>query len=295
MSKTYTQVYNDNPVSLPTDGEEIFVVTQNGQSKGIKLKNLHTGNVDISGIVATVTVGGITPGYTTTTLAQFIADLIAPYVHPAFNSFSVTGQATVVERGTTLSGSKTFTWSIAVGGGTVATIDIYDNTAAATLLSNTANDGSQSVTITTITLTAAGQTQSWKGILHNTDPAHIENINSSNFVVVARLVIWYGHVSANTSTSANVRALPQSGFHNGAGSVVLATGTTDSIFEFWCPGTLVSVFDQTISADITSEYVSIGTRSIQDAAGTNYTCNGYRMTQAIPYGGNHNHQITYTS
>jgi hypothetical protein len=43
------------------------------------------------------------------TLETVLRDIALEYVHPVFTAFSVTGQATTIEVGTLLSGSKTFT------------------------------------------------------------------------------------------------------------------------------------------------------------------------------------------
>src|SRR5690606_11164968 len=98
-----------------------------------------------------VSVGGLASGSAISgeSFENIIQAIVAPYVNPVFNSFSVSAQATTLEMGSTLSGSKTFTWNITQNSGTVPTIDIYDITAASTLVSGTASDGSHSATITT--------------------------------------------------------------------------------------------------------------------------------------------------
>src|SRR5690606_18845049 len=131
--------------------------------------------------------------------------IVAPYVNPVFTSFSVSGQATTLEVGSTLSGSKTFTWNITQNSGTVPTIDIYDITAASTLVSGTANDGSHSATITTNQLNSNGATQQWRGVGNNTSPAG--TFNSGTFTVTAWFYRFYGPASSDPANSAAVRAL----------------------------------------------------------------------------------------
>lgn len=241
----------------------------------------------------TLTVGGLTSG---TAIAgksyqDIIQSIVAPYINPAFTSFSISGQATTVEVGTTLSGSKTFTWAIAVGSGTVPTIDIFNNTTSSTLLAGTPNDGSQAVTITTIQLNSNGATQSWKGIGNNTSPTG--TFNSSNFVVTARFVDFFGNTSSNSTTSAQVRALPQNVFHTGAITNNLNTGSTNTIFEYACQCTISQVLDlDALNANITSQYVLSGTINVNDAGGTPRSTNIYRMTVGSPYSSSHRHQIT---
>src|SRR5690606_13974176 len=73
---------------------------------------------------------GETAPWTGLTAIEAILDAAIDYINPVFNSFSISGQSTTIEVGTTLSGSRTFTWSITQNSGTVPTIDIYDITAA---------------------------------------------------------------------------------------------------------------------------------------------------------------------
>jgi hypothetical protein len=238
-------------------------------------------------------VNGDTAPWEGLTLMEAILDAVTAYINPVFNSFSITGQATTVEVGTTLSGSKTFTWSINPGSGTVGNLDIYDNTAGSTLLAATPNDGTQSVTITTNQLNSNGATQSWRGIGQNTAPSG--TFNSSNFVVTARYYRFYGPVASSPTNSAEVRALPSSAFHTGAATFNLNTGTTQTKFVVALPPgvTISSVVDlDALNANITSEYVLIGTMNVQDAGGTNRAYNIYEMNIGAPYSSSHRHQIT---
>lgn len=243
----------------------------------------------------TVTVGGLASGSSISgnTYDAIIQSIVAPYVNPAFSSFSITGQATTVEVGTTLTGSKTFTWGITLNSGAVSLIDLYDNTAVSTLLSNTANDGTQAQTVTTIQLNSNGATQSWKGILHDTNV--IQNINSSNFTVTSRFYRFFGSTSSSPATSAAVRALPSSAFHTGATTFTLSTGSTLTKFVVALPPsvTISTVIDtDALGADITSQYVLTGTVNVTDAGGTSRAYNIYEMNIGAAYGTSHNHSIT---
>lgn len=231
------------------------------------------------------------------TIKEAIIDAVTEYLIPAFTAFSITGQATTVEVGTTLSGSKTFTWTITLGSGVVATIDLYNNTTAATLLAGTANDGTQAQVITTIQLNANGSTQSWKGIGHDigTDPS---DFNSSNFVVTARYYRFLGPVAASPTNSATVRAISAGDFHTGVSIFNLATGTALTKFVVALPpGVTISlVIDlDALNANITSQYVLTGTINVVDAGGTNRSYNIYEMNIGAPYSTDHRHQITTAS
>lgn len=215
------------------------------------------------------------------------------YINPVFTSFSITGQATTVEVGTTISGNKTFVWVIVANSGTVNLIDIYDVTAGAALLENTANDGSQVVTVTSNKLDANGATQQYRGILH--DEGQAQDINSAIFTITARFYRFFGPASTSPANSAAVRALPSSAFHTGAATFTLNTGTSQTKFVVALPPgvTIASVVDlDALNANITSQYVLTGTLNVQDAGGTNRSYNIYEMNIGAPYATNHRHQIT---
>lgn len=266
--------------------------TENGEKKSLKAfaTSTYTGTSP-----TTVTVGGLAAGTNISgqTLQSIIQSIVAPYVNPVFTSFSVTGQATTVEVGTTLSGSKTFTWAITVNSGVVPTIDIRDVTASNTLLAGTPNDGSQPVTVTTIQLNSNGSTQVWRGIGNNTSPAG--TFNSSDFTVTGRFFRFFGPVSASPTNSAQVRAISSGTFHTGAATFNLLTGTT--LTKFVCalpPGVTISqVIDlDALNANITSQYILTGTINVLDAGGTNRAYNIYEMNVGSPYSTSHRHAIT---
>lgn len=270
--------------------------------------NLTTGDFDIVGggsgggsstyggnSPTTVTVGGLASGSAISgnTYDAIIQAIVAPYINPAFSSFSVSGQATTVEVGTTLSGSKTFTWGITLNSGAVSLIDLFDITAGSTLLSNTPNDGTQAQTITTIQLNTNGATQSWRGILHDTNV--VQNINSSAFTVSSRFYRFFGATASSPANSANVRALPSSVFHTGVTTFSLNTGNTLTKFVVALPPgvTITSVIDvDALGADITSQYVLTGTINVLDAGSTNRAYNIYEMNIGVAYSSSHNHSIT---
>ncbi len=235
------------------------------------------------------------------TAQQVITDIALEYINPAFSSFSVTGQATTIEVGTTLSGNKTFTWGINVGSGTVPTIDLYDNTAAATLLAGTPNDGTQVQAITNIQLNADGSTQSWKGIANNTAPPG--TINSGNFVVTSRFFRFWAPVAAYPANpldgAANrtyALALSNAFKTPGANTFVMPTGTVQNRFIVLLPPgvTLVSVIDLTnANTNITASFL-LSAITINDAGGTARNYNMYQYTNAIPYSSSANLSITTT-
>ena len=229
------------------------------------------------------------------TAVEAILDAAIDYINPVFTSFSISGQSTTVEVGTTLSGSKTFTWAITANSGVVPTIDLYNVTTSSTLLAGTANDGSQSQTITSVQLNSNGATQVWRGVGNNTSP--VSTFNSSNFTVTSRYYRWWDAVASTPSNSAAVRALSNQAFQTSGNSFTLVTGTTLIKFSVNLPPgvTIVSVIDTTnLNLDITANYVLIGTVSVLDAGGSLRTYNQYEMNVAVPYSTSANHVITTT-
>jgi hypothetical protein len=237
---------------------------------------------------------GDTPAWTGLTLMEAILDCLVAYINPAFSSFSVSGQSVTVEVGTTLSGSKTFLWSITVNSGVVATIDIKDVTAATTLVSGTANDGTQAVTIATIQLNANGSTQVWKGTLHDTGGV-IQNIDSAVFTVTSRFKVWYAEITTSLTNSASVRALANTFFYTSGTTFDLAIGTSGIKRTVALPPgvTITHVSDvNNLGNDITSNYVLQSSINVLDAGGTNRAYNIYEMNDASPYSSPTIHRFT---
>ena len=232
------------------------------------------------------------------TQEEFLREIAVEYINPSFSSFTISGQPTTVEVGTTLSGSKTFNWGMNLNSGIVPTIDIYDNTAVATLLAGTTNDGTQSQTITTIQLNSNGATQSWKGIANNSNGA---NVNSSNFVITSLYNRFWGAVASlpvssvdGTANRIYANLLSKAVKTNGTNTFTLTTGTTSNKFIVLLPPgiTITSVIDVgNLSGDRTSDYI-LSNITIKDAGGTDRIYNQYLFNPAGPYSASTNHVIT---
>lgn len=232
------------------------------------------------------------------TQEQFLREIANDYISPAFTSFNITSQPTTVEVGTTLSGSKTFNWGITLNSGIVPTIDLYDNTAGATLISATPNDGTQSQVINTIQLNANNATQSWKGIGNNSNGA---NINSGNFIVTSLYNRFWGAVATlpvssidGTANRVYANLLSKAIKTNGTNTFTLTTGTTSNKFIVLLPPgiTITSVKDTgNLDLNLTSDYI-LSTIVIKDAGGTDRNYNQYLFNPAGAYSTSTNHVIT---
>lgn len=292
-------------VAVKADGDshfELFVTDKNGLPFPLKDESgsaQETFTSDVTFVLDSLDSfgkykNGDTAPWTGLTPKQAILDAAIDYINPVFNSFSVSGQPTTVEVGTTISGAKTFTWNISQNSGVVPTVDIFDVTAGLPLVAGTPNDGTQTPTVTTLQLNSNGATQSWRIIGNNTSP--IGTFNSNLFTVTSRFYRFFGASPITPSNSLEVRALSSNAFQTSSASTfILNTGSTETIFIVALPsGTTISnVIDiDALNANITSEYILQGTINVQDAGGTNRVYNLYRMTLGAPYSSNHQHQIT---
>lgn len=290
---------NEFPTVNPLVGPPIIYViltSDGGGGGGGGDESVFSGNVTFvlaAGKSFGKYINGDTALWSGLTAVEAMLDAAIEYLAPVFTAFSVTSSS-IVEVGTTISGSKTFTWTITLNSGVVATIDIYDNTAGATLLAGTANDGTQAVTVTTIQLNANGATQSWKGVGHDSGGSP-GDFSSANHITTARFLQWWDAVAASLTDSASVRALPNNAFYTGPTTFSLNTGTTQTKFVIALPPgvTISTVIDiDALGADITSEYVAQANINVLDAGGTNRSYNIYEMNVGIPYSISHEHSIT---
>lgn len=243
---------------------------------------------------STVTVGGLPSGSSISgqTFESIIQAIVAPYVNPVFSAFSVSGQATTVEVGTTLSDSKNFTWNITENSGDVNVIDIVDVTGSTNLVSGTPNDGSQSVTVTTRQLNSNGATQQWRGVGYDANNSNA-TFNSSTFTVTARPYRFYGPASSDPANSAAVRALSGSAFQTSAGTFDMETGTTETNFYVAMPPDWVvsSAIDvDALNAPIIFNLV--GNVTVNDAGSTGRTYKLYKATVGLAYSESHTYRIT---
>lgn len=104
---------------------------------------------------ATCTIGGITSGTALTgkTLQQLLEDMLAPYIEPTFSSFAVNINSPM-EVGTAVSGTKTFTWSTSTSGNVASNSIGICEIGGSLLGSELANDGSESLSIGTLSNTS---------------------------------------------------------------------------------------------------------------------------------------------
>jgi hypothetical protein len=89
------------------------------------------------------------------TITQLIENIYAPFIAPTFNSFSISGQNTLIEVGTLFGGNKTFLWNTTNAQNIQAdSITIKNTTDNIVLGSDLENDGLQVLDIGTIVNTS---------------------------------------------------------------------------------------------------------------------------------------------
>ncbi len=212
-----------------------------------------------------------TPGYVLTTQGIGSPPAWTPggtVVSVSFTAFGITGQTTPIEVGATIAaGSKTFTWSTSNNALVAAnSISIVDTTAATTLASGLANDGTEAITIGAITLILPGS-QVWTINGTNTGGGTFSRTYTVNW-------LWrvYAGDSSNATLTANqIKALSassalQSGF-TGTYSI-----SPSSDYSYFCyPDSLGSV--SFFRDGVTSQPIGMAT-SADNAAYSN-TANGF--------------------
>ncbi len=157
------------------------------------------------------------------TANQVILDACLDYLMPSFNTFSISGQSSIIEVGSTLSGNKTFIWTSSNGSNFASgSILIRDVTNSVNLTTSLVNDGSEVVNIGNISNTVP-IVQSWriKG-----DSTNMDSILSPLYNVISIYPYFYGKVaSGGGSAGANRPTSNQSLINSGNKVVADSNGT----------------------------------------------------------------------
>jgi hypothetical protein len=125
--------------------------------------------------------------------------------------------------------------------------------------------------------------------------SHISSfVTGGNTTINFLNVIFYSSSSSVPSVSSDVRSLSNKIFADGTNPFTLNTGNIDRNFSVAVPSNLsiTKIVDiDALNADITTNYVQ-STFNVNDAGGSPVTYHVYTLTNAIPYGSNHRHQVT---
>ncbi|GGG34262.1 hypothetical protein [Hymenobacter glacieicola] len=244
-------------------------------------------------ITPNVTLNGLKAGTRYQISLQEFATLATTiYYAPSFGSFTFNGtSSTTVPVGTSYAtGSRRFAWntnnsqSISPAGLTIR--DVTGNQNLATGLPAT---GFTDVSTPGFSVV---QGLSRRYLISGNDTQG--NVFTAEMTVSGAYEIFYGSVANTPTTSAQVRALPESRLTTQGNQFIINTGSVNRRFAFWVPQglSLQSVFDlDSANANLTSQYAA-SPLSVNDAGGSPVAGTLYVMEQAVPYTSNHRHAIT---
>jgi len=188
------------------------------------------GNIYNGASPSTLTVGGINSGSPILGLTydQLWQDLLVPYIAPAFSSFAIVGQTTVVEVGTTIATPKTFSFGFSNANVQPNSLDILDVTASTTLASGLPLVSPTSAIPIGVIQQINPSSYSWRGKATNTQATIFF---SSNFTIG-----WYWKAYWGTSALPLLTEASIEGLLNGQLSVGLA-GTYNFValdYKYFC-------------------------------------------------------------
>jgi hypothetical protein len=226
------------------------------------------------------TIGGIAAGTTFASIPveTVLQNLLYPYQTPAFSSFSMSGQTTPLEVGSSVTGGlHTFTWGTTnptnINTNSISVIDVTNGNAV--LASSLANTGSTSITLTSVTKITA-TTHQWKVQSTSTVAATL----SSTYTVTWQWKRFYGE-STNTSLIASeVQALRIGGLSASfAGTYAFSAGGYKWLAYPSLLGTATSFKDQSTNLDV--PFQTVQTLSITNINGITTTYNVHRTVNII--------------
>jgi hypothetical protein len=190
------------------------------------LGNVSGGAPVYSGVSpANVNLGGISSGYVLTGKlhSKILEDLLVQYQAPSFTAFSMSGQATTLEVGQAVSGTKTFTWSTANAAqiDTGIGLSIFDYDGGDVELANAlVNDGSQGGINVGSTTYSEPASHIWQIRGTNTKGASF----TRNFTVNWRMRVFTGTSANTTLNEAQIEALTGALVTSPAGTYAMSAG-----------------------------------------------------------------------
>jgi hypothetical protein len=197
-------------------------------------------------------VGGWPAGTTfdELTITEMLDGLLYPYQAPTFSAFSMSGQSTPVEVGASLLVNPTFVWTTTNPSNIEPnSISILNITGGTTLTSGQSNDGSEAVTLATIT--------------NNAIASHVFRISGTdtqaNTFTRDSIYSWqwkryYGTSVSTSLNEAAIEALTSSGLSSSfAGNYSFAAGGYKYICYALALGTATSFKDSSTLLDVAME------------------------------------------
>lgn len=198
-------IYNIYPQDTPNEGRDKinsnFACLATGSVTGF------SGSFFTNPSATTITAGGIDVGTTFPSnydMQQMFDFLLYPFQTPTFSAFAIDGQSNIVEVGTSISGTKTFTWSTTNSSNVASnTIEVVDTTNVSTLGSSLANDGSESLALGATIQKTTPASHVWT--ITGTD-SQTEDF-STTLTINWRWRMYFGTSSSTSLTEVQIEAL----------------------------------------------------------------------------------------
>lgn len=224
-------------------------------------------------------IGGIAAGtvFASVPIETVLQSLLYPFQVPAFTAFTLSGQTSPIEVGSSVAaGARTFTWTTSNSANIKPNlITIADTTGGLQLVSNTGNDGTETISISAVTkLTATSHT--WNIQSQDTQ----NTVFSRNYTVNWQWRRYFGESVSSTLNEAAVKALRVSGLITGfAGTYAFNAGGYKYIAYPALFGTATAFKDQSTNLDVPFDSVQIVGITNTYGVATNY--NVHKTTNII--------------
>lgn len=228
-------------------------------------------NVTVGGLVANSNILGLS-------ITDILQTILVTYLSPTFTSFYINGQASILEVGATILGSKTFDWGTSNNSNINAnTIKITDLTHNVVIVSNLSNTGSTIQTINSIQNNTANS-NTWK----------IEATNTNNITFITTYSIYweyrmyYGNNNNTQLSSADITTLTNN----------LLTSNIHTTYSFLTTGYKYFVFPDAITnitaitgfKDTSTNLVVAMVSNIEDSSYSNVQDGWYYMLVPVTNG-----------
>lgn len=234
---------------------------------------------------ATVGVGGLELGesFVGVSFQDLMEQMLHPYQYPAFTAFSIAGQTSPIEVGTTIaSGLKTFNWTTSNPSNIQATsVEITDVTGGGTVLGTAlADDSTEDINLASPIQKTVQASHVWRIEATNTKT----QLFNRNYTVNWYWRMHWGFDANPTIDSANTLLLGSSKLATTkSGSITMPSNPGTSYLYIVYPdswGAITAIQDVTNSFNATADFTDLGTISHTNALGVVSNYRVYRSNNA---------------
>ena len=194
-------------------------------------------------------IGGIEVGTTFSgkTMQEMFDSLLYPYQYPAFSSFDIDGQSSILEIGDSILANRTFNWAT-INDDNIKnnTITIKDMNTGLDLATNLVNDGSQALTMDEIRRTNIGS-NTFRIVAENT-----KNITfQKDYIVSWYPAIFYGESTNGELTETDIEILRVKQLKNEVSGIY---SMSEGGYKYWIFPTNITqptrIYDKSTNLDI---------------------------------------------